>query len=1211
MSRLWVRWEPIVLIVVVALSAAYSLAQESRGTIMGTIIDPQGAAVPDVQVVVTNVDTNAVKGTVSNERGYYEVPLLDPGNYTITVEAAGFRKFVRKGVTLNVNSRAGIDIRLELGNVAEVIEVAEQAPLLETTTASAGRVVDNRQIMELPYSDLNPYVLAGLAAGMQWTGAPDANRTLWSGGGTSAFNTAGGVGQNEYSIDGVPNTGSNRRVAFIAPSDAVGEFRLETANFDASFGHTSGATINLSTKSGTNQFHGTVYTQHWQQRWNATQHFARLAWENDVRRGRITKDTPKQQSGRSNSPGATIGGPVVIPKIFNGRDKLFFFFNYSGIYQNLTDQPNRLNRTVPTEAWRRGDFSDLLAIDPTLYQIYDPRTARQSGNRVVRDPFPGNRGIPVLNPMYAFYEKLYPLPNNVPGLVTREGFNNYFAAAMPKIDRHHSLLNRFDWEASRRHKISGRWYWNSRKADTSDWTYETSPGLHSSGTTRVNKAGTADWVWAVNPTNVLNVTFGYNRFVEFAGELGSRRFKPSEVGLPAYLDERAGPEAILPRLDFDRLEDVSYPAISPTTTSNGTLKGQLLRVQGSHSLKLGFDTRRTYRARMGAGFSSGNFTFRNTYTRPASDNTTASHHGLEWAAFMMGVPATISIDTNDSYYLVNPYSAFYLQDDLRVTRRFRVNLGLRVEIEGGASERHNRGLGGGFYFDDTLPISNLVEAAYARNPIAELPATNFRVRGGTRYLGQDGPSTISNGASNLLPRIGLVYELTPKTVLRGGYGWFFDTNTVANYEINQWGYSQATVTQMSLDNGLTFTTNIRDPFPVRSNGTRFDEPLRNSLGNMARAGQTWDYIDQDWKAQFQQRWRFSIQRELTRDMVAEVGYTGAYSKTNVGNPGNAAGTRRMDFLPEPFWATGMVRNSAIDTAMNASFANPFQIANLAPLQATNRVLYDYLRNQGRFSATTIRRHELLRAYPHLTRLQNTTSPDGRVRYGALEVQLEKRFSRGIMFTGLYTYADSESRDWYANEFDSLPTWRPNNNTVPHRFVFTAIYELPFGPRKSLLSSGIAGQVLGGWQFSTVFQKQSGPAISWGNEFYLGDMNDIENAFDHDGAFGADIHQWFDSRMPFEKDSARRPGAFHVRVFPDRIGALRADGITNLDLRILRNFSLLRNERLKAQLSVDMLNALNHTNFSAPNVDPRNSNFGRVTTQRGLSRLINANLRFVF
>ena len=323
------RLLPVTLAAALFLSSSSVLAQEARGTILGSVTDPQGAAVPGITVVVTNVDTNGLKRTTANESGYYEVPLLDPGNYSVTVEMTGFRKFVRSGIVLNVNSRAQIDIRLELGSVAEMVEVRGEAPLLETTTASAGRVIDNRQIMELPYSDMNPYVLSGLAPGMQWTGAPDANRTLWSGGGTSAFNTAGGVGQNEYSIDGAPNTGSSRRVAFIPPSDAVGEFRLETANFDAAFGRTSGATVNLTTKSGTNQFHGTVYNMHWQQRWNATPHFTRLAWEDAVARGRKSKDDPKQESGRSNSPGATIGGPVILPGVFDGRNKLFFFFNYA------------------------------------------------------------------------------------------------------------------------------------------------------------------------------------------------------------------------------------------------------------------------------------------------------------------------------------------------------------------------------------------------------------------------------------------------------------------------------------------------------------------------------------------------------------------------------------------------------------------------------------------------------------------------------------------------------------------------------------------------------------------------------------------------------------------------------------------------------------------------------------------------------------------
>jgi hypothetical protein len=1186
----------------VILFAGLLEAQESRGTIFGNITDQQGAAVVGAEVVVINVDTNAVKKTAANERGYYEVPLLDPGNYSVTAEATGFRKFVRSGIVLNVNSRATVDIQLQLGSLAETVNVVGEAPLLETSTASAGRVVDHRQVMELPYSDMNPYVLQGMAPGMQWTGAPDANRTLWSGGGTSAFSTAGGVGMNEYSIDGAPNTGSNKRVAFIPPTDAVGEFRLETANFDASFGHTSGATVNLSIKSGTNTLHGTVYDQHWQQRWNATQHFARLAWEDSVRKGLVSPDSQKQQSGRSNSPGATVGGPIRIPKLFDGRDKLFFLFNYGGIYANSTDQPDRLPKSVPKEAWRKGDFSDLLAIDPTLYQIYDPRTARLSGTRVIRDPFPGNKGIPILNPIYSFYEKIYPLPNNVAGLVTREGANNYFAANMPKIDRHHSLLNRIDWEASARHKVSGRWYWNQRKANTQDWTYSTVPGLHSDGTTRFNKAVGLDWVWTMNNTNVLNLTAAYNRFIEYSGRPGIAQFKPSDVGLPAYLDQRAGANAILPYIDFGNLVDISYQVAPVTRASNGTLKGQLLRMQGNHSLKFGFDTRKNYRAVSGPGYSSGNFNFRNTYTRAASDTTTASNTGLEWAAFMMGYPTSISIDTNDSSYLVNPFTSFYVQDDLRLTSRFRVNLGLRVEIEGGATERYNRGLAGGFYYADKLPISDPVEAAYATSPIAQLSAANFKIRGGTRYLAQNAPGTLTSGTKNLLPRLGVVYQVTRKTVVRAGYGWFFDSNNVTNFDINQQGYSQATSPQISPDNGLTFTTTLKDPFPVRADGTRFTEPLQNALGPMALAGGSVSFIDNKWKAAFQQRWRVSIQRELSRNLVFEVGYTGSYSKSNI--------TRRMDPLPQQFWATGAARVSSVDTAMNATAPNPLRINNLSALRTSDAVLYNFLSNQSRFTGSTLTVQQLLRAFPQFSSVSNNYSPDGRVRYSALEMQLEKRFSRGFQFTFMYTFTDSQTRDWYANEFDGLPSWRPNANTMPHRFAFTAIYELPFGPGKRLLQRHVLGQVVGGWQLSSVYQIQSGPPISWGNLFYYGDMKDFGTALNR-SIQDTDFHQWFDPKMPFEKDSAKQPGTYHVRVFPQSLGSARSDGINNLDLRILRNFKLLRENRLKAQLSADLLNAMNHTNFTAPNVDPRNSAFGKVSAQRGLSRIIQANLRFVF
>src|SRR5439155_4302191 len=244
-------------------------------------------------------ETNTLSRTATNNTGYFEVNLLNPGTYSLSVEAAGFKKSLRTGLVLQVAGHVDISVRLEVGQVAETIEVTAVTPLLDTTTASGGRVIDNREIVQLPFSDMNPFALTALSPGMQWTGQPEYRRPF-DNGGTSSFNTMGGVGQNEYTIDGAPVTGTGRRVGFVPSSDAISEFKLETATFDASYGHTSGATINVMTKAGTNRFHGSLYDQHWQQRWNATPHFTRLQWESQVAQGKKKSSDQKQAPGRSN-----------------------------------------------------------------------------------------------------------------------------------------------------------------------------------------------------------------------------------------------------------------------------------------------------------------------------------------------------------------------------------------------------------------------------------------------------------------------------------------------------------------------------------------------------------------------------------------------------------------------------------------------------------------------------------------------------------------------------------------------------------------------------------------------------------------------------------------------------------------------------------------------------------------------------------------------
>lgn len=1199
-------------------------AQESRGSITGRVMDPQAAVIPGASVVVTNTGTNAVNRTTTNETGYFEVSLLNPGQYSVAVEAPGFRRALRGGLDVNVGSRLDLAFQLEVGEVTETIEVQAGAPLLDTVNASGGRVVDQRQMQGLPLGDLGPFALAALTPGMSPTGA-SAERRVFDKGGSSNFRAMGGAGRNEYSLDGASVTGTNRRVGYAPPPDVVEEFKLETMPFDAALGFTAGANVNAITRGGSNEFHGSLFENHRQQRWNATPHFDRLQFESEVREGNKSPDDPRQPGGQTNNFGGALGGPIL-------KNKLFFFGSYYGFYESRPETSGT-SVTVPKLAWRQGDFSDLLAIDPEQYTLYDPRSARLEGDRVVRDPFPNNMGVPVLNPMYQFYEPIYPAPNNPAGLVSPEGFDNYLVPnGLAQKWEVFSILNRYDYNISDRQRLYGRWYWDDAYEPGGDWTHETNPGLHVGGLVRFNKGGGGHYLWTLNSTTVLDVGVSWTRFIEGSRRDAQTAFSPSAVGLPGYVDEKAGDFTALPAIEVQGLQSVSdtYPAIE-TRGTTGEFSMAMATFRGDHSFKYGWQERRYWFTSAGPEYSSGFFVFDNAYLKEADDTNTAGEIGLGWAAFRMGLPSEMTIDTTDSGYWSTHARALYFQDDWRVTDRFRLNLGLRYEREGGITERFNRGVGN-FAPDAQLPITDLVQAAYAQNALAELPASAFRVLGGTEYLGTR-EKTLSDGTHRLLPRVGIAYQINSKTVLRGGYGLYYDIFHANHFRPSQLGYSLPTSTPVSNDNGLSFCCGtgaaggltagnnpMTDPFPVRESGTRFDTPYGNGLGLMASAGQPFNFTPRDYQPAGQQRWRIGVQRQFGDDMVLDVSYNGAYAKIPVTQPVNV--------LPEQYWASGNVRVSAVDTDLNTNVPNPFNIDNLGPLLSSDPLLYNFLGTQGFFTSSTIRKHQLLRAFPHMPTLMGLRSGVefndvmGANKYHDLEILFEKRYSRGFHTALMYTYAYSEVQDYYHDEFDAEPSYQVSTEYRPHRFVWTSIYELPFGQGKKWAQSGALGHVLGGWRFSWIYQLQSGPPTTWTNRFFYGDVDNIEDVFRHGDAHSEDIHAWFDPNIAyrgsgtvpadftgFEGRSSAQPGAFHRRVFPARLGSLRADGFRAWDLRIDRQFTI--TERLNLRFSLDALNATNRTHFGAPNTNPTNSNFGRVTSQQGSGRVLQAGVRLQF
>lgn len=1221
------------------LAPAWLAAQESRGAITGRVTDPQGSVVPNAQVIITNTQTNETRRTVTNETGYYEVNFLEPSTYTVAVEAQGFKRFLRSGITVNVSARLEINIPLEIGAVAETVQVTAEAPLLETTTASGGRVLDQQQLINLPFSDLNPFALSALAPGMQWTGQPEYRRPF-DNAGTSSFNTMGGVGQNEYTIDGMTVTGSGRRVAFVPPADSISEFKLETSNFDASQGFTSGAAINVSSRSGTNALHGSIFDQHWQQRWNATPFFVRESYDAKVRAGQIDPNvTKKQAPGRSNNYGLSASGPVWIPKIINGKDKLFWTFTWNGIRQSKAETTSSTDVTVPTMDMRQGDFSYFLTVPngARLFTIYDPRSARLDGNNVVRTPFPGNKGVPILNPTYSYYVKLFPTPNNVPGKVTPEMYNNYYAFAMPKDEKFNSVVNRYDWVINQDMRFNFRWQWNDRLADEYDWTYETVRGLHSNGLTRINKGGNIGYLWTINANNILDTNFGLSRWEEGSRNQTRTKIKAAEVGLPAYIDQRAGSFTQLPRLDFNNITDVggSYPVIG-TLLTNAELRASMTSIRGSHTFRYGWQERRHFFAGAGPDSSTGIFTFRNNWTRASNVDNQSSNHVHDWAGFMMGMPTGASISYNDTFYWRTPRRAFYFQDDWRLTANLRVSLGLRYEREGGTDEKLNRGLSWAL-LDQKSPISDLVEAAYNASPIPEVAPGTFRVIGIPTFFGQEGYKYATKGAHVLLPKFGLVYSLNNKTVIRGGWGMYQDTLNVSNDRPYTDGYSQPTSTPISNDAGLTFCCSIgaatgiaqgrtvmNDPFPVRPevNNTRFNEPFRTVLQGVARFGTDFTARPWNFKPALQHRWRIGFQREIFTNTMVDFSYNGAYSYIPV--------TRQLNALPEQYWSKGMARDQANDNYLNANLPNPFNIKYLAPIQQSNPELYKYLASTGFFTSSNLARNRFLRPYPQYSALYTVGDREnlrqGYVTYHDMQLLVERRMTRGVQASFMYTWASSYAGDYYLNQFDRYVSERINDNTRPHRVVLTSIWQTPFGKGRTWVKEGFLSHIVGNWNLSGVYQWQMGEATDWGNRFFYGNISkeNLEKLFKHDEVRSKDILQWFDGSIAwrgtgappadfvgFDGRTANQPGSYHVRMFPVRLDAIREDGIMNLDLKVERIFPIRQERGIQARFAVDLLNATNHTNFSGPNTDPTSANFGRVTSQRGLSRVIQFNLRVDF
>jgi hypothetical protein len=1141
-------------------AGALCQAQESRATIIGRVTDPTGAVVAGAAVRATNAATNAPVSSKTNEGGNFEIPYLLPGSYQVTVEMTGFKRAVRDGIELRVGDRMTLDFTLSLGDVAESVTVTGETPLLESSKADIGLVMDQRRVVELPVVGGNPFYLTRLTAGVLSSGGRIAGNPMDQGGATGIIVNGTRSNSSEATVDGSPVM-TNRNASFSPPQDLVHEFKVNTATYDASIGHAAGAMTNVSMKSGTNAPHGTVYLD------NST--IRAVPWFTNRflydPRNNLTEEQRQRQipSWLHRRWGATMTGPVWIPKVHDGRNRTFWTFGF----EDLTIERNlSFTGTVPTEAQRRGDFSALLRLG-SRYQIYDPFTIAPAPNgRFSRQPL-ANNIIPAsrIDPVGAKIIGYYPLPTQ-PGQNV-EDTNNFFRT-QNIVRESYTYTNRVDHNFTEQNRLFFRWY-NQQHDNYTD----------SLGTiTNIDLLDRTAWgmvlddVHVFNPGLLLNVRYGITYESNIASR-GSQGFDLTSLGLPASLVanilNRLGPNGIaFPNIQVD---GNVYTALSNNggtraATNYHTASATVTRISGSHSMRFGSEYRLQRETAFNYGFAAPQLVFGNVYTRGPLDNSPAAPIGQGMASMLFGIASGGTINNNASSAQQSTYWGLFVQDDWRITPRLTLNVGLRYEYETPTSERYNRTIRG-FDFTTANPVSAQAAANYARAPLPQVPVSSFRTVGGLLFAGVGGqPSGIwSPDKNNFAPRIGLAYQLNQSLVLRAGYGIFYDVLGVDRTDVNQGGFNQPTNLIPSLNNGQTYIATLRNPFP---NGI---DPAPGASGGLTTfLGRDVTFFNERPLNPYNQRWSASVQTQLPQRVVLDVSY--------VGNRGTKlAATRQLNPVPREYLSTSPARDQPVIDFLSRQVANPF--FGIREFSGTG------LANQ------TAAVSQLLRPYPQFTGIQ-TTFPAGFSYYHSLQVASEKRMSGGLSFQLAWTWSKFMEATSYRNETDVLPEKVISDNDFTHRFVLSTIYELPFGRGRKWLNgmSFVPEAVFGGWQLQGWFEGQTGDALGFGNAIFNGNPHDIELPLEQRRA-----ERWFNVDAGFNRNSAQQL-ANNIRTLSTRFNGVRADGINNFDLSLFKNVRI--KERWTGQFRLENFNALNHVQFAAPNTTPTAAAFGSITGEKG-------------
>lgn len=1049
----------VLLLLFLSISYVSAVAQDFRATVNGRITDPNGASVANATVTVLNPATSEAATATSNSEGGYNVPFLKPGLYMITVEAGGFKKFIRERQELQVGQIARIDITLEIGGANETVTITGEAPLLEESKADRGNVIENRRIVELPLNARNPFMLSTLTPGITYNG-PAIYQRPFDNGAIADWSINGGLNRsNEFLLDGAPNNSiqGGNNIAYVPPVDAVGEFKIITNSYDAQYGRTAGGVVNVQIKSGGNQYHGSLY-EFYRRNWLDSNYL--FSNFRNLPAGRFRKSDGSLAKAEHflDQYGGVIEGPVRLPKKifgplgYDGRDKTFFLFNYEG-YREGTPNPQVI--TVPTAAFLQGDFREYKNVNGQLIKIFDPATGRQEGANWIRDQFSCN-GVPNvicpnrINPIAQKLLSFYPQPNNV--TPASDPWRNNFAD-IPNIanDKFKNWIFKIDQNIGEKDKVFFRYGYNNRAEIR--WTNGITQGPAQDGQlplNRINYAGVADWVHTFAGATIFNLRVSANRYIEEARFQDGLGYNIAELGFPGGLAGQL-PTPMFPRVEVTDYIQLGRGSFSREPTNVYSIMPNMTVIRGAHNMRFGLDWRYTQYARLVSGNGGMRLTFDRAFTQEVFNRADALS-GSSIASMLIGAPNGGNIDSNVfPIYMFDYYSPWF-QEDWKVSRRLTINLGLRYDWNAPGVERFNRINRG---FDPTT-----VNPANARIDRSKLLNGQTQIVGGLLFAAQ-GQAAVKTDKNNIQPRIGFALSLNGKTVMRGGYGRYF-VNPVGGPGYPNNGFSLQTPFVSSTDGNRTPVANsLSNPFP---NGVL--RPAGSSLGLESLLGLGFSYSNPDFIVPHVENYSLGIQRQLPWNIVAEASYVGSrasnqQSQFNGINEPSLALRDRCDITKGG--------NRAICDEL---LPNPFQgVAGFSG---------------ARFTSATLSRWELSRPFPQFGGVNELERNDGKVWYNSFQALVNKRLSRGLSVSSTYTFSKTiEEGIQQPGQQDNQLAFiddvaRVKNRSAafadrPHRFTISGVWELPFGKGRKFLSGSnkFTDLALGGWQAAGLYIFNSG------------------------------------------------------------------------------------------------------------------------------------------